>query len=292
MLASLIDDYHVRDAVFKRITDQQILAGIAVNNDDFLVREKALETLHDQSALALVAAKDEKPWIRLKAAIKLDDQAGVQDLYRQAAKSKDYVQIAAKHLQDQTDLVDIVINTRDYDAQGIALKRLVDQNLLVKLVKDIDGRTPYVNRILENAIPKIDNEENLVGIREFAVTHKNYPLLKEVTKHLFNLSSRPVIKNEALSKERNLEESDVQDENDQVTLAYIAINANSNHVSHYATQKLTDDELLKTVAISTGWGETRQTAIRQIKNRETLSYFTTDEWPGEIRNEAIKKLQG
>ena len=62
-------------------------------------------------------------------------------------------------------------------------------------------------------------------------------------------------------------------------------------MSRDATDKLTDDEMLKTVVICQNWGGVSGIAIDKIQDRAILSEFTSDEWPDEVRKAAMKRLQ-
>jgi len=79
-----VEDSGFREAAVEKLTDQALLAEVAVESESQPVRYAAVKKLKDQTVLAKVAMQDEDPFVRNSAVEKLTDQAVLAEVARLA----------------------------------------------------------------------------------------------------------------------------------------------------------------------------------------------------------------
>lgn len=204
----------VRQAAVRNLTDQALLAKIAVEDKEADARQVAVEKLTDQALLAKIAAEDTGPFVRQAAFAKLTDQALLakiaiegSDLFvRQAAferltdqaalakviiESPDlrhcnggslcYADVVEK-LTDQAPLATVVVEVRDADARRKAFGKLTDQAALTKVAveaEDADIRQAAVGKLTDQALlANIAVEDGDADVRQAASAKVTDPSLR------------------------------------------------------------------------------------------------------------------
>ena len=122
----------VRYLAVKKLTDQAVLAKIAVKDREPYVRRAAVQNLTDQAALAKVAVEDKEWRIRDSAVEKLTDQALLAKIAVEATEAS-VRPAAVRNLTDQALLAKIAVNDKDSDVREAAVEKLTDQALLAKI---------------------------------------------------------------------------------------------------------------------------------------------------------------
>jgi hypothetical protein len=155
-----------------KLTDQAVLAQVALEAESWPVRAAAAGKLTDQAVLAQVALEDESWPVRAAAAGKLTDQAVLGKL---AMKDKDgeVRRTAVEHLTDQAVLAQVALETKDGDVRAAALWKLADQAVLAKVAtENQDGRvrSAAVERLTDQALlAKVATESKWLEIRLTAI---------------------------------------------------------------------------------------------------------------------------
>ncbi len=126
-----------RQAVIAKLTDQAVLAELAMKKDDNLhVRLAAAERLTDvplaQAAFRAIATEAKDANVRLAAADKLKDRRGAADVDSWVATARDFenpgiAQTALKKITSQDVLAKVAANAEDDKVAQEALDRITDQ---------------------------------------------------------------------------------------------------------------------------------------------------------------------
>ena len=124
------------------LSDQAVLAEIAINDPSANIRRKAVKKLKDQSRLGEVAQNEAKTDIRIIALKRLTDQAAIAEVAKNDRKT-DVRIIALKKLTDQAAIAEVAKNDRKTDLRRRAIKKLADQDALGEAAKsdpNVDNR--------------------------------------------------------------------------------------------------------------------------------------------------------
>jgi hypothetical protein len=162
-----------RIRALKNLTDQAVLARMAIEDKDESVRVAAFAKLTDQAALAKIAIEDKDESARVAAFAKLTDQAV---LAKMAIENDDKsVRIAAiAKLTDQAVLFKIAI-TEYWEIRKAAIAKLTDQALLIEVIARLEGHDgegcrAAVARLTDQAVlAKLASEDKISGVRIDAV---------------------------------------------------------------------------------------------------------------------------
>jgi len=148
---------HVRQVAVAKLTDQALLAKVAVEDKDPDVRIAAVAKLTDQALLAKLAVKDRAPDVRKAAVAKLTDQALLAKL---AVEDRDtnIRRAAVAKLTDQALLARLAVEDKDLDVRKAAVAKLTNQGLLTRL-----ATADPAAAIRETAVRKITDESMLLG---------------------------------------------------------------------------------------------------------------------------------
>ena len=167
------------ETVVRKLTDQALLAKIAVESRDADVRRAAVRKLTDQALLAKIAVEDtDHPDVRITAIEKLTDHALLAKI---AIKDEDSsVRSAAiEKLTDQALLADLAVEDTDLDVRSTAVSKLTDQALLAKIaveaedpviraeaIAELDESNPAMRRLAGNlGALTSDTGESIARIR-------------------------------------------------------------------------------------------------------------------------------
>jgi hypothetical protein len=193
------------------LTDQTLLAKIAVEEKDQVARVIAVQKLTDQALLAIIAVEDKVFSIRMIAVGKLTDKALLEKF---AVEDKDASvrSQAVRKLTDQKLLAKIAFEDKDSTVRLTAVGTLTDLTLLARIA--IENNDVYVRM---EAIRKLTDQSLFAKI---AVGDKN-----------------PDVRSQAVEKLT-----------DQALLAKIAVEDKDRSVRSEASDKLADQALLAKIA--------------------------------------------
>jgi hypothetical protein len=242
------------EAAVRKLTDQALLAKVAVEATDADARAVAVGELTDQAVLAKIAVEDKDWYVRKVAVGKLTDKAvlakiAVEDLnsdIRQAA-------VGNWNLNDQALLTKIAVEDKSAYVGRAAVGKLTDQGLLAKVAiesKESEVREVAVRKLTGQATPgKI-----AVGIG----ADVRYITVGEPT--------------------------------DQALLAKIAVESEDARVGSSALGKLTDEALLAKVAAESISSDIRQAAVGELTDQETLAKIAVSDKDPLVCMAAVGRL--
>jgi len=148
----------------KKLTDQSILANIAISDKKEYVRWMAFEKITDEAALAYVAIHselDNVEWGRSEmgdsAAEKLTDQAALASVAKKA-RSRNARYIAVCKLTDQAALAYVVKNEKDEHICSRAAAKLTDKALIA------DYARKHLKELNDGAIIDMIDDKDLLEI--------------------------------------------------------------------------------------------------------------------------------
>jgi hypothetical protein len=241
-------------AAVEKLTDQALLAKIAVKEENPDVRQAAVYKLTDQALLAKIAVEDNNQYVRSAAVINLTDQNVLAKIVIEAVDFRFDVREAFLHLTDQALLARIAIEAKNEDVRKNAVKDLTDQALRTKIAveaNDADVRATAVEDLTDQAmLAKIAVEDNSTSVRATAVGKLT----------------------------------------DQALLTRFAVKDNSSDVRAIAVEKLTDQALLAKVAIDAKDSDTRKAAVEKLTDQAPLAKVAVAAINADARRATVGKL--
>lgn len=151
-------DSDVRAAAVRKLTDQAVLAKIAVEDKDRYVRSAAANKLTDQSLLEKIAVEDKTDVVRYNAVMKLTDQAMLEKITVEE-KDRNVRLAAAKKLTHQALLEKIAVADNDWNVRLAAVEKLTNQEVLDKIVVEDNEKV-----VRKAAVEKLTNHALLAKI--------------------------------------------------------------------------------------------------------------------------------
>jgi hypothetical protein len=170
------DEFHtVRIAAIEKLEDQQILIEIANTDKDPSVRRNAVDKILDQVTLCKIAQSDDDGLVRKGATLKITDQevlykiaTGDEEFYVREAATQGITDenkllklvrsnnparsAAARKINDQKILTDLVFNDRGSVTREAAVRQIHDQSVLAKVLaqeKDHSVRLAIIKNITD-----------------------------------------------------------------------------------------------------------------------------------------------
>ena len=267
-------------AAIDKLTDQALLATIAVKEEDPNVRLLAVYKLTDQALLAKIAVGDNDQYVRSAAVINLTDQNVLVKIAIEADEFGLDVREAFFHLTDQTLLARIAVEARNADVRKLAVKDLTDQALRAKIAieaKDAYVRATAVEDLTNQALlAKIAVEDNNTSVRATAV---------------YNLTNQALLVKFAVEdKDSDVRAVAVQKLTDQMLLAKVAVEVKDSDTGIAAVEKLTDQAPLAKAAVGSKNLEVRKAAVGKLTNQALLARIADDDMNPVIRSVAIASM--
>ena len=167
-------------AAFEKITDQKLLAHLAVNAKNIKVRKAAANTITDQTLLPDIARNAKNDVVRMAAVNKITDQVLLADI----AKNNDDCGISnavTKILTDQALLTDLAMNAKYDSVRVAAAEKLTDRTLAQNLFVDVVMNVSYGSIAVNNAVDKISDQ---VLLADLAMNAKSVDVRVEAAKNL------------------------------------------------------------------------------------------------------------
>lgn len=269
-------------AAVEKLTDQALLAKIAVKEENPDVRQAAVYKLTDQSLLAKIAVQDNNQYVRSAAVINLTDQNVLAKIAIEAVDFRFDVREAFLHLTDQALLARIAVEAKNEDVRKNAVKDLTDQALRTKIAieaKDADVRATAVEDLTDQALlAKIAIEDNSTSVRATAVEKLTDQAL--LTKFAVKDNNSDV---RAIAVEKLT---------DQALLAKVAIDAKDSDTRKAAIEKLTDQAPLAKVAVAAINADARRATVGKLTNQTLLAKIAVEDKDQITRLLAIASMDG
>ena len=128
----------IRQAAAHKLTNQTVLAAVAMGDEAGNIRKVAVSKLADQAVLAKVALEDNDKDVREAAVSKLTDQAVLTKVALEE-EDRDVRRTAVGKLADQAVLARVVAEDKDWDVRKLAFGELSDAGL-AKLAAETNDR--------------------------------------------------------------------------------------------------------------------------------------------------------
>ena len=265
-----MEDEHdwVRRTAVEKLTDPLLLARIAVEDEDYLVRGTAVgnQNLTDQSLLAEIAGKDSHPETCYKAINKVFDSSLLDTCkHRQYGNIRRFAQLRLI-LRDPV----IVKHTGRIEAY------IIYTSTSESYTFDIVNSTSIYGERLEVYIENMTDRS--VILREHLIT--DFPKVTRSRQRISAYFDFDRILGELL------ENCNVTDSG----LADIAINAKGRAVPRAAVEKLTDQPLLRKIAVEHEDDGVRRTAVKKLTDQPLLGKIAVEDEDGGVRRTALEKL--
>jgi hypothetical protein len=238
-------------AAVGELTDQALLAKIAVESKYMNVRWVAVEKLNDPALLARIAVGDKDWSVRESAIHKLTDAIG--KLTDQAVLAKFAVEggdaavrgAAVEKLTDQAALAKVAVESQDAAVRSAAVEKLNDPALLARIAvgdKDWHVRLSAIHK-LTDAIGKLTDQ---AALAKFASEGGDAAVRGAAVGKLTDQAALAKIAVE--SQDAAVRSAAVKKLTDQAALAKIAEKEEVSFVRGAAVEKLTDQALLAKIA--------------------------------------------
>lgn len=205
------------------LSDQTLLARIAIEASDADVRMVATKNLTNQDLLAKIAINDDSEFTRSAAVANLNDQSLANMGMWVDPKHTDLV-------SDQTLLVKIAVDAKDENVRAKATEKVTDQ----KLLKRIAGNKGEYDYIRATAVTRLTDQNELAKIAAN----------EDVTKVRRAAAEKLTDPNLLASMGMWVKPDLTQEVADQALLAKLSVNAKEQSVRAVAVSKLTEDAAL------------------------------------------------
>ncbi len=260
-------DASIRIEAVKELTDESVLAQLALSDEDDLVRCHAIEKIVDRNILTQItltylfglvretAAKriEDLIKVRLLAVKKITDQGS---LIKIVLGDEDFSirRIAAEKITDQNSLIKIALGDEHFSIRRIAAEKITDQNSLIKIA--LGGEDFSVRRI---AAKKITDQDTLIKI----ALEDDYGSVREVAiEKLENQNILTKIAIEDFDEDNALLAT--QKINIQSSFSKIALQAETNSVREFAAPLVTDELVKGKLALLSSNYSTQEQIIQNI----------------------------
>ena len=161
-------DSSVRGTAVEKLNDQALLVGIALKDDSGSVRMSAVRNLTDQTLLARIAETDRDANVRLNGVLKLTDQTLLAKI---AIKDpKNVVRYAAiEKLTDQALLAEVALELRESILYMEVIRRLTDQTLLAKVAIEGFFKDPIFKLTDQSLLVKVALQARRQSVRDASI---------------------------------------------------------------------------------------------------------------------------
>ena len=127
--------YSVRRAAVRKLVELTLAAEIARHDDHWEVRETALQKLTDQSVIIEIAKNDKVSNVRKAAVEKITDQAALSEIAK-TDQNTDVRKDAVKKLDDQAALTGIAKTDKGWPVREAAVLKLTDPRILAEIARN------------------------------------------------------------------------------------------------------------------------------------------------------------
>jgi hypothetical protein len=252
----LHEDLGAREAAVDRLTDEALLAKVALNTNNYTVQVAAAGKLTDQALLSKVAVEAHDEGVRVAAVKRLTDQALLTKVALQPLSfdNEDVIVAAVEKLTDQALLAKIATKNGNIGVRAAAVRTLTDQALKAQIAmgdKEFFVKEAGLKTLTDQALlAKIAVEGRDVGDRCAAV--------------------------QALT--------------DKALVAKIAVEDESEYVRVAAVQRLTDQGLLARIAVEDEAGAVRCAAVKTLTDQPLLARIAIEDKVEAVRQRAVETI--
>lgn len=234
------------------LTNQELLAKLALEDPITVIREVAVGKLTDQAVLARMALENKSTYVRQAAVDKLADPVLLAQV---AVESTDEIgKTAARKLTDQAMLARVAVEGKGAFSRAAAAGKLADHDALARIA--VEDESELVRRA---AVDKLTDQTLLARVA-------------------------------AEDKDWRVREVAVDKLADQALLARLAIEDQNGRVCEAAVGKLTDQAMLERVALEST-GEIREIAVRKLTDQEVLARLAELDKESAIRMAALNNVE-
>jgi len=153
------EDQRCRKAAVEKLKDQNIIFDIAINDEEFSIRKAAVKVLSNQNFIDKFISESNSSELREAAINKLKDQNIIYKIAINAEESDSIRKKAINKLNNQSRLVEIAESKENYKIRGEAIKKLKDQTSLERIVENDKS-----SKIRVAAVKKITDQSFLSQI--------------------------------------------------------------------------------------------------------------------------------
>jgi hypothetical protein len=159
-------NYEARKRAVNKITDQNILYKVAIEDLNFEVKIAAFNRITDPNLISKIAIESKEPILRLEAVNKITDQ---RILYEVALEDMSYeVKIAALNWITDPNLINrLAFESKDPNIRLEAVNKITDQNILYKaaLEDKYDIKIAAMNRLNPSLLAKLASDFKEINLK-------------------------------------------------------------------------------------------------------------------------------
>ena len=246
------------------------------------ISEKAKYEDVRQEALKVIA-KDGDRNTALKALEKIIDQTIFKDVVLNYVSNRTFCEAAVEKITDQTVLKEVAQIEVSYDYSSfriIAVKKITNQEALIEIAK-----TVKVSNVGEEAIKRINDQNALIEIAKTNPYHCGRSAMMRINDQ--NVFIKIATTNTWASFVR---EEAVRMITDQAVLKEVALKNSEASVCKVALERITNQAVLKELAFNALCGEVRSEAVEKVNDQAVLKEVTLKDSKVWIREKAYKRL--
>jgi hypothetical protein len=254
--------------VQKKNTIESFRKFISKYENNRPIREKAIDELSDQAIIAMIAVNDINEYIRTKAFEKITDQKSLL-LIISKNKDSDLVDAAWIKLNDQDILTNLADSATIERIRIRAVTKIRNDDFLLKKTRyDKSAAVRFASVI------QINSESTLLNI----ATSSYYNELRTLAK---NRITDPILSKQIVAWESHMKKRliDIQIDTNQETLSEISLKGEYDIICMEATLKLTDQKLLANIVLNSkdrNVARAAFTKLNDIRSVENIFNNTSD----------------
>ena len=273
--------FDIREAAVEKISDQDILAQVAIGDGHYCVYEAAVKRISDTSTLAKIATEGRGGWE--KALDKLEDEELLSKVAIEG-KSEGARKAAVRKLSDEAILAKLAIASEHYEVRLEAVAKLKDEALLAGVARDGNGSGA------EESVRKIKNPSILADIA------RNGPsLIRRVAARRIN-DEKLILEIAKTVKHTDVLEAIAPKLKDQALLfeigrangIYFGIEIAKLLTDKAAAQSLIAEVMRKDRSLNDGWA--RMNAVEMLYDQASLIEFAKNDADWRVREKAVSRI--
>ena len=271
---NLFGDFRV--LVVRRLTSEDVLRNLALNDLDYRVRREAVKNpnLCDSKTFAEIVKSDYNDCVRLEALRQIDDDDLVEEMTRDLSP---LIRLHAfQRLKKSFELKEEV-SFEDIDLSSIGT--IEDENVLYSIAKN--APSPAIRRYAFN---KIEDESILANLISCGDEFMNSALKK--------ITDRNLLLNIALySRDISTKRKAVKKIDDEEFLLEVVQNNPYNEISDYIVDRIRDESLLEIIALNNSNPFNRKAAVNKIQSQDILKRLGETECEEVVCNAIVRKTR-
>ena len=271
---NLFGDFRV--LVVRRLTSEDVLRNLALNDLDYRVRREAVKNpnLCDSKTFAEIVKSDYNDCVRLEALRQIDDDDLLEEMTNDLSP---LIRLHAfQRLKKSFELKEEV-SFEDIDLSSIGT--IEDENVLYSIAKN--APSPAIRRYAFN---KIEDESILANLISCGDEFMNSALKK--------ITNRNLLLNIALySTDISTKRKAVKKIDDEEFLLKVVQNNPYNEISDYIVDRIRDESLLEIIALNNSNPFNRKAAVNKIQSKDILKRLGETECEEVVCNAIVRKTR-